>query len=140
MPSDLDVLRHVNNGKYLSLLDLGRLDLLLRSGLARRLGRAGWYPVVAAEAIQFKASLRLFQAFQVETRVLGWDEKAFLLQQQFVRDGVIVARASIWARLLKRGGGSVSTREVLTAAGYDGPERPMPDWAKNWNNGETAFA
>lgn len=31
-PTDLDILRHVNNGVYLSLMDLARVDLLSRAG------------------------------------------------------------------------------------------------------------
>lgn len=34
-PTDLDVQRHMNNGRYLSLMDLGRMDLLVRSGFWR---------------------------------------------------------------------------------------------------------
>src|SRR5690606_21299243 len=33
LPSDIDLLRHMNNGRYLSLFDLGRWDLLTRTGL-----------------------------------------------------------------------------------------------------------
>ena len=32
---DLDPFRHMNNGRYLTLMDLGRTDLMVRSGLAR---------------------------------------------------------------------------------------------------------
>lgn len=31
-PTDLDVLMHMNNGVYLSIMDLGRIDLMARSG------------------------------------------------------------------------------------------------------------
>ena len=33
-PTDLDVLGHMNNGRYASLFDLGRFDLLVRTGIA----------------------------------------------------------------------------------------------------------
>ena len=32
-PTDLDVSLHMNNGRYLTLMDLGRLDLMLRTGV-----------------------------------------------------------------------------------------------------------
>ncbi|HEX8430337.1 MAG TPA: thioesterase family protein, partial [Longimicrobium sp.] len=38
-PNDLDVNFHMNNGRYLTLMDLGRLDLLLRLGILRELRR-----------------------------------------------------------------------------------------------------
>ena len=40
--TDLDVLGHVNNGVYLSLMDLGRVDLLLRSGVLAKVRARGW--------------------------------------------------------------------------------------------------
>ena len=42
LPSDLDVLGHVNNGVYFSLMDLGRQDLMQRSGAWAKLQRARW--------------------------------------------------------------------------------------------------
>ena len=41
-PSDLDTLWHMNNGKYLSIMDLGRMDLMMRSGTWSRITGAGW--------------------------------------------------------------------------------------------------
>jgi acyl-CoA thioesterase FadM len=132
MPSDLDVLLHMNNGKYMSLLDLGRMDLLMRSGFLAALRRNGWYPVVAAEAIRFRRSLRLFQSFEIETLVLGWDDKVFALQQRFLHAGTEVASAVVWARILRRSGGGVTPSEVLGGAGYSGAQIPLPAWASNW--------
>ena len=43
-PSDLDIFNHMNNGKYGSLMDLARLDLMLRSGTWQKLSRLNWYP------------------------------------------------------------------------------------------------
>ncbi|MBN9173553.1 MAG: 4-hydroxybenzoyl-CoA thioesterase, partial [Microbacterium sp.] len=31
LPTDIDILMHMNNGRYLSLFDLGRWDLLVRT-------------------------------------------------------------------------------------------------------------
>ena len=84
-PTDLDILGHVNNGKYFSLMDLARVDLIARAGLLPHLRRRGWVPVVVAETIQLRRSLSLFQAFVIHTRVLGWDDKAFVLDQHFER-------------------------------------------------------
>ena len=78
-PSDLDVLRHVNNGVYFSLMDVARVDLIRRAGLFGKLRERGWYPVALAETIQFRRSLTLFQRFDIVTRVLGWDEMALLI-------------------------------------------------------------
>lgn len=129
LPTDLDVLRHVNNGVYLSLLDLARTDLMIRSGLFTPVRKRGWYPVVTAESIRFRRPLTLFQRFHVETRVLGWDEKSIFLDQRFVRGHTIVASALVTGRFLRRGG-SVTPDEVLALAGIDATAPPpMAEWA-----------
>jgi acyl-CoA thioesterase FadM len=130
--TDLDPLRHVNNGKYLSLLDLGRLDLMLRSGAWRTFGERGWYPVVAAQTITYKRSLTLGQRFALRTRVLGVDARAVYLEQTFVRHGGVVARAVVQARFLRRTGGSVQPDELLAAVGGSPRDLVLPDWVRAW--------
>lgn len=134
-PPDLDVLFHVNNGVYLSMLDVARVDMMLRSGMAGPLRKSGIYPVVAAETIRFRRSLQLFQAFEVETRVIGWDEKAFIIQHHFLRRDELVAEAVVRARFLRSGpkGGTVSTRELLELVGRSEPSPALPEWVDAWN-------
>ena len=132
-PTDLDLLWHVNNGVYFSIMDLARIDLMTRAGMARRIRARGWYPVVVAETIQFRRSLNPFQRFEIETRVLGWDEKAIVLEQQFFRGAESIAHALVRARFLSRGGGSVSPGELVALFGLP-PESPgMGDYATQWN-------
>jgi acyl-CoA thioesterase FadM len=132
-PPDLDVLFHVNNGVYLSMLDVARVDLMLRSGIGRRLRKTGIYPVVAAQTIRYRRSLQLFQTFEVETQVIGWDEKAFVIQHRFLRRGEVVAEAVVRSRFLKRQGGTVSSRELLDLIGHAGPSPRLPEWIEAWN-------
>jgi hypothetical protein len=47
-----------------------------------------------------------------------------------------VATAVIWVRFLKRSGRGVAPRDMLALAGYDGPERPLPEWAQHWSEVE----
>ncbi len=92
--SDLDVLRHMNNGRYLSIMDLGRLDLMYRSGMWNELGRLAWYPVVVAQNITYRKSLTFGQAFVVETRIVGHDAKSFFLEQGLWPTGRCMRRHS----------------------------------------------
>jgi acyl-CoA thioesterase FadM len=133
LPHDLDTLMHMNNGRFLSILDLGRVDAVLRSGLAAKLRERGWYPVAAAETILFRKSLTLFQKFDVETQVLGWDSKAFFVGQRFLRDGKVVAQAAIRARFLKKTGGTVRPAEILALAGHGAPSPILPEWVARRN-------
>ncbi|MFC5381312.1 acyl-CoA thioesterase [Aquipuribacter nitratireducens] len=140
-PGDLDALGHVNNGRYLTLLDLARTDLLLRSGAHAVLHRRRWYPVVTAETIAFHRELRLGQPFTVTTRTLGWDDRSILLEQVFRRgrdgSGEVVAEAVVRALFLRVGGGRVPTADLLAASGHDGATSPaLPDWAAAWHRAQ----
>ena len=77
LPTDIDILRHMNNGRYLSLFDLGRWDLLIRTGLFDAMNDNGWYAVVSSETVTFRKSLQLWQRFEVQSRFIGHDVAAF---------------------------------------------------------------
>lgn len=129
LPTDLDALRHVNNGVYFSMMDIARMDLLMRVGMAGELRRRGWFPVVSAETMGFRRSLELFQRFEVETRILGWDDRSFYIQQSFIRNDDTIASALVAGRFLRREGGSVSPGEAAALAGE--PTSPdLPDWTR----------
>lgn len=97
-PTDLDPSMHVNNGKYLSLMDLGRLDLMLGAGLVRAILRHRWTPIASNVLIRYRREIRLFQRFRLETRLLTWDATNVVIEQLFIleggpRDGQTAARA-----------------------------------------------
>ena len=134
LPTDLDVLRHMNNGVYLSIFDIGRFDLMHRNGVWRIFTERGWYPVVASETITFRKSLRLWQRFTVESRIIGFDDRAAYLQHRAVVDGEIYAEAFIKARFLKRSGGIVPVQELLDAVGTVPHELRLPEWIARWGD------
>ena len=131
-PSDLDILGHMNNGVYLSIMDLGRMDLLVRSGVWAEFTRRGFYPVVASETITFRKSLQPWQRFDLETRIVGYDAKAVYVEQRFVVDGEVFARAFLRGRFLKKSGGVVTMAELSEAVGIDTTQLPPPEWLARW--------
>ena len=131
-PTDLDPLFHMNNGKYLSLLDLGRVDLMLRSGFWGRLDERGWYPVVAGQTITYRRSLKLWQRFDLHTRVVGLDDRWIYLEQTFAVGQEIYAAAMVRARFLRKTGGSVGHDELEEMTGPFGDHLAVPDWALAW--------
>ncbi|MCC2317655.1 acyl-CoA thioesterase [Cellulomonas chengniuliangii] len=138
MPNDLDLLRHMNNGVFFTLLDIGRVDLLVRSGAQHAVRSQGWYPVVVGESIRFRRSLTLWERFEIVTRVLGWDERIVYLEQRFERAGrdgrpEVVAEAWIVARFLRRTGGAVPACDVAAAFGLDGPSPQAPEAVLAWS-------
>jgi acyl-CoA thioesterase FadM len=84
MPHDLDTSLHMNNGRYWTLMDLGRTDLLLRMGLWRAVLKNGWTPVVNAGKIRFRRELRLWRAFELKTRIVCWSDAWAVMEHRLV--------------------------------------------------------
>ncbi|MEO3432945.1 thioesterase family protein [Inquilinus sp. CAU 1745] len=129
-PNDLDFNLHMNNGRYLTLMDLGRTDLMIRSGFARVAFARRWMPVLAGATIRYRRSLAPFQRFQLESRLVGWDDKWLYLEQRFeTMDGKSAASAMVRAVFLG-GGHTIPTAEIIAAADIS-PTSPAlpPDFA-----------
>lgn len=133
--TDLDLLRHVNNGKYLTMLDLGRMDLLMRSGFWARITQLGWYPVVAGQTITYRRSLTLGQRFDVYSRILGYHSRWVYVEQTFCRGETVYAQAIIRTRFLRSAGGSVELDEIRSIAGEAPDGREVPQWVRDWTDG-----
>lgn len=132
LPTDIDILRHMNNGRYLSLFDLGRWDLMVRTDLSEIMQQRGWYPVVASETITFRKSLNLWQRFELQSRWVGHDDRALYLEHRAVVRGEIYASAIIRGRILRRAGGTVPMSEVLEALELEDALPEMPAWTHEW--------
>lgn len=132
-PTDLDVLGHMNNGRYLTLLDLGRMDLMLRSGFWGRLLSRGWYPVVAGQTISYRRSLQPGRRFDVYTRIIGLDDLWFFLEQTFCVGDEVYAQAIVRGRFLRKSGGSVPHAELLELTGdLPAGRAQLPEWIIAW--------
>ena len=98
LPTDLDLSMHMNNGRYLTLMDLGRLDYLARTGLWRAVRRNGWTPIASAIVIRYRRELRPFDRVRLDTRLVCWAEASVVMEQVFVllsgpHKGQVAARA-----------------------------------------------
>ena len=132
MPNDIDLLGHINNGIYLSLMDLGRMDLMIRTGDWKRLGKLGWYPVASNVTISYRRSLRTWEKYTLETKMIGFDEKGMYCEQRFVRGNELYVTGIMRARFLKRSGGTVSVAELAALADVDPATMQVPEWMSRW--------
>ncbi len=91
LPTDLDLNFHMNNARYSAFMDLGRLDLMTRMGLWRPLWQNRWRVVIASAGARFHRSIAPFEGFFLESRIVGWDKKAFYGVQLFRAKGRVRA-------------------------------------------------
>ncbi|HEY4485325.1 MAG TPA: thioesterase family protein [Nitrospiria bacterium] len=138
-PNDLDVNGHMNNGRYLTLMDLGRLDLMFRNGLGGLMVRGRWAPIVGTAMIRFRRSLNPLDRFTLRTRLLAWDDKWFFLEQRFDRNGDSVALG--WIKgLFRNRDGNIPPPEILRRLGYTTASPEMPEAVRAWFQSESKMS
>lgn len=137
--NDIDIYLHMNNGRYLTIMDIGRTELMVRCGFFKKLFQKKIYPMVASEMIRFSRSLDAFQSYELRTRILGWDDRYFYLQQKFVRKDSVCAQAVVKVRFLQKGVGKITPAQVVEAFGIPVSAPALPMWVHEWQEAEQAY-
>jgi acyl-CoA thioesterase FadM len=131
-PTDLDTSLHMNNGRYLTIMDLGRVDLMLGSGLLKLMLTHNWTPIASGVNIRYRRELRTFDRFNLETRLVCWTDVTVVMEQTFrfaggARDGQVAARAFVKAGLYDRKVKAfVTVTRMLGLLGVTAESPPVP--------------
>lgn len=134
-PSDIDIYPEMNNGRHLTLMDLGRIDLAGRTVLMRIAHRKNWGFVVAGSSVRYRHRLPPWHRFTLCTKIVGCDERWFYFHQETKQNGKTCSSALIRAGL-KKPGGIVPVRDVLDAMGEKTWMPGLPDWVCAWIEAE----
>lgn len=94
LPNDIDINLHMNNGRYLTICDLTRVDMFIRTGLARTMINEKWMPVIAEHTMKYKKALKLFQKYEVKMEITGWDDRSFQMLHTFLVGNRVVAEGT----------------------------------------------
>ncbi|PTW44840.1 thioesterase family protein [Rhodovulum kholense] len=130
-PWDLDMWMELNNGRTLTLLDLGRLPLAQRVGLIGVLRRERWSLTMAGVSVRYRRRVRMFDAFEIRSRCVGWDEKFLYIEQGMWRNGDCANHALYRSAVTDRNG-IVPTVRLMAAMGREIAPPPLPDWVQAW--------
>lgn len=134
-PNDIDINGHMNNGRYLTVMDLGRLDLIARTALAKMVLKLRWQPLVASVMIRYYRSLKPFQKYRLKTKVVGWNEKWFFIEQRFERKEHLIAVGLVKV-LFRDHNGNVPTANVLNSVNVSIPSPDLPPAIIAWQEAE----
>ena len=131
-PWDLDVFLELNNGRTLTLYDLGRIPWFRRIGLDAVLRREGWQVAIVGASVRWRRRVHAFERLTMRTRLLGWDERFFYSEQALWRaDGECASHVLIRSATSDPGG-IVPTARVLAAMGHGDESPVLPPWAQEW--------
>jgi acyl-CoA thioesterase FadM len=131
LPNDLDINGHMNNGRYLTVVDLALFVLFIRSGFLRLCMKKGWRPMSGGAAIHFRRGLKGFQRYTLRVTPLGWDEFWNYCRFEFIREGELCATGFMKGAAVGRAG-LVPNDEFYPALGYSGASPELPADLLGW--------
>lgn len=135
LPTDLDMWGELNNGRALSLYDLGRIPLATRTGLLGALRRNGWGLTMAGVSVRYRRRVRAFERFEMRSQLAGRDARFFYIHQAMLRDGDAVS-AALYRAAVTGPRGIIATGEVLQALGQPEWNPALPAWIDAWITAE----
>ena len=150
-PHDIDLWMELNNGRTLTLYDLGRLVLFHRTGLVPVMRKHGWAGTVAGSSVRYRRRIRMFDRIEMRSRLIGWDHRFVYVEQSMWRPQGDCANHILLRTAVTRvppaagkgsgkgavtgaaagAGGLVPTAEVARAVG-EPVSPPLPGWVGAW--------
>ncbi|MEL7466433.1 MAG: acyl-CoA thioesterase [Pseudomonadota bacterium] len=130
-PWDIDPLGDLNNGRILTLSDVGRIALARRIGLIEAMADRGWRIAMAGSTPQYRKRVTLWARLEWHNRLIGMDAKFLYIEHTLSANGVPSANIMTRSVIVKQGK-LVPATEVAAAMGFPGWNPPLPDWVAAW--------
>ncbi len=131
LPSDCDINFHLNNSRYLAMMDLARTWLMAEMGLLHLFVKDKWMPIMNACSITYIKEIKPLQKFDIKSKMLGWDEKYFYIEQKFMTNDKLHAIAYVRGVFVHKGK-RIEISELIKAANYEGDEPQLPEPIEHW--------
>ena len=129
---DLDAFGHMNNGRYLQIMDVARVDWMLRSGVAGVIRRGRYAPLLGGGLTHFRHPLKLFQSYTVRTRLVHWDARWFYLEHAFVDSRGRQVAVGVSRAGLRSNGAWADTNAIAKAVDVDAVSPVAPSYIESW--------
>ncbi|RQM28586.1 hypothetical protein B5M09_007940 [Aphanomyces astaci] len=104
---DMDLNVHLNNASYLYNMELARWHLL--SGMLHFCFTKRWMLLVGSQSIRYRHSIAPFQAYEIHSDIVYWDDQWFYFSHRFV----CPATGKLFAEGLTRGMVKDSNRKTI---------------------------
>lgn len=138
LPWDIDPWRELNNGRTLTLYDIGRIALFVRTGLDAVLKREGWGAAVAGASIRYRRRVRAFDRFEMRSVWVGRCARFLYFHQTMWKEDEAASSLLIREAVTREGEGPaiVPTDAVMAALGAPDWNPDLPPWIDAWRRAE----
>jgi len=134
-PTEAD-LKYVSNARYLLFMEVGRLEMMLRTGIFKSARKKNWLPLVVAQTVRYERPLKRFERFTLKSHLAAWDDKWFFIEHKIERNGKVMVFAL--AKCCFRGpGGVVSPAEAFAELGATTSPTQLPAYVMRWEESES---
>ncbi len=134
-PIDLDLNFEMNNGRVLSVYDIGRIPLAIRIGLGRVMIKNRWGFAMAGASVRYRRRILPFDRFEIHSRNVARDDKFFYIEQTVWKKGEAASNIVYRAAVTNKNG-LVPTQVIAEAMGVPDWNPTPPDWVQNWSDAE----
>lgn len=134
-PWDIDLWIELNNGRTLTLFDMGRIPMGQRVGLLALLRRKRWGLTIAGSVVRYRRRVRMFDRIEMRTRTIGWDNRFVYIEQIMMVRGTVTSQA-VFRSAVTDPDGIVSPDRLLAELAPDHPPITLPDWVQSWITAE----
>lgn len=134
-PSDIDLWMELNNGRTLTMMDLGRVVMFKRMGVVDIMRRNRWAGSIVGGSIRYRRRVRMFDRLELRSRLLGWDERFSYVEQSFWRNGECTSHALL-RMALSTPAGIVQTADFCAEMGISPDSPTLPEWVTAWVGAE----
>jgi acyl-CoA thioesterase FadM len=131
-PGDLDIIGHMNNARYLAVVDLMLVEFFVRTGIARAMMRASWRPMSGGSVVTYRKQLRPFQQYRLRFALQAADAHWNYMRFEFLRDDGAVCAAGIMKGAVVGRSGLVANAESYARSGHDFELRELPTPVEHW--------
>lgn len=130
-PWDLDFWFELNNGRTLTLYDLGRVPLAIRTGLLRVMKEKRWGITVAGNSLRYRRRVRMFDRLEMRSRCIGWDARFIYMEQSMWRAGECTSHMLLRSAVTSPQG-MVPPSSLLAELGASEKGPDLPAWVMAW--------
>ncbi|WP_226625670.1 acyl-CoA thioesterase [Alloyangia pacifica] len=131
-PWDLDMFAELNNGRVLTLYDLGRMPMAKRSGLLAMLKRERWGFAIAGAMVRYRQRIKLFDRIEMRSRVIGWDHRFLYIEQSMWKTDGACASHAVYRAAVTSNAGMIAPERVMQILGSDETSPALPGWVARW--------
>ncbi len=131
LPNDIDINGHMNNGRYLTVIDLMLVEYFVRTGFAAVMLKRGWRPMAGGSFITYRRGLMPLQSYSLRFRLDACDAHWNYMRFEFL-DGDRVCAAGYMKGAAVGPQGLVCNAESYAAMGLPVYAAALPSAVQHW--------